>query len=184
MKKLLFVLAFTFIGGQAFSQELPVSEKTGKVSYENVITVEGSTSSDLYISANEWFATTFNSANDVIQMQDKEAGKLIGRGVIQARLKQYGSLKYSGLWNYTLSITTREGRYKYSLTNISHSGRDGIQNTMPNCGVIESNKSACNLYYTKKKWKEEKARLNNEIISIVNSLLEYMSETNLENDSW
>ena len=184
MKKLLFVLAGICTFQQVFSQELPISEKTNKITYEGVINIEGATATDLYLKANEWFAIAFNSANNVIQMQDKEAGKLIGKGAIQARLKQYGSLKYSGLWNYTLSINTREGRYKYSFTNINHTGRDAYNTTMPDCGLIENEKSDCPLYYSKKKWKQEKERLNTEIKIIVNNLLEFMSDTNSEDDDW
>jgi len=184
MKRILFALAVVCTIQQMFSQELPISEKTNKISYEGVINIEEASATDLYVKANEWFAITFNSANNVIQMQDKDAGKLIGKGVIQARLKQYGSLKYSGLWNYTLSINTREGRYKYSLTNINHSGRDGIQYTMPDCGLIENEKSDCPLYYSKKKWNQEKERLNTEIKIIVNNLLEFMSDINNEDDDW
>ena len=86
MKKLLFALAVISTIQQVFSQELPISEKTGKVCYEDVVKVEGVSASDLYVRANEWFAKTFNSANAVIQMQDKEAGKIIGKGYVPVQL--------------------------------------------------------------------------------------------------
>ena len=64
-----------FTTQQGFSQDLPINEKTGKVSFENIVKVDGVSKIDLYLLANEWFAKTFNSGNSVIQMQDKEEGE-------------------------------------------------------------------------------------------------------------
>ena len=61
MKRILFALAVVCTIQQMFSQELPISEKTNKISYEGVINIEEASATDLYVKANEWFAITFNS---------------------------------------------------------------------------------------------------------------------------
>ena len=49
-----------------------------------VLTNDTSLTKDiLFVRANEWFAIKFVSANDVIQMIDKDAGKIVGKGYVK-----------------------------------------------------------------------------------------------------
>jgi|SaaInlStandDraft_1057018.scaffolds.fasta_scaffold100865_2 hypothetical protein len=68
MKKLLFTYVF-LLSVSLFAQK--------PLEYDSIIEVEGITKNDIYVQVNDWLATTFNSANDVIQMADKDAGKFI-----------------------------------------------------------------------------------------------------------
>lgn len=54
---------------------------TPKVS--EIIEVPG-TKDELYIRANQWMVRTFKSAKSVIQYQDKEAGKIMGKCILQS----------------------------------------------------------------------------------------------------
>ena len=63
MKKLLFTYVF-LLSVSLFAQK--------PLEYNSIIEVEGITKNDIYIQVNDWLATTFNSANDVIQMADKD----------------------------------------------------------------------------------------------------------------
>ena len=49
--------------------------------YSEVVEVPGKTADQLYSSAREWFAITFKSAKDVIQMEDPTNKKIIGKGL-------------------------------------------------------------------------------------------------------
>lgn len=80
--------------------------------FELIDTVAGS-KNDLYVKAYEWMAKTFVSAKSVIQMQDKEAGKIIGRAV-------FSSAK--GTTNYILAIDVKDGKYMASIEQFSHEG--------------------------------------------------------------
>ena len=53
-----------------------------QISTTNVIDVEGKSKDELYILANSWFVAQFNSGKSVIQLNDKEAGVIIGKGYI------------------------------------------------------------------------------------------------------
>lgn len=49
--------------------------------FEKIVEISNQSKNDLYIKANSWFVSTFNSAESVIEFQDKEAGKIMGKYV-------------------------------------------------------------------------------------------------------
>lgn len=86
--------------------------------YSEVIKVPGKTSNQLYVSAREWFAESFKSANEVLQMDDPLNGKLIGKGSMPI------SVKYKSAFNtipiilhatYTIKISVKDSVYKYEI---------------------------------------------------------------------
>ena len=83
---------------------------------EEVVTMDETTDTKdvLFVRAHEWFALTFRSANDVIQMADKNAGKLIGKGYVTVPMPNYGIL------SFTLIVECRDGRYKYTVQDVIH----------------------------------------------------------------
>ena len=85
--------------------------------FHKVDSVEG-TQSQLFSKANEWLAVSFNDSKSVIQMADKEAGKIVGKGVMSSQ-SSMGTLIGSSTFyvKYTITITAKEGRYKVDLTD-------------------------------------------------------------------
>jgi hypothetical protein len=113
MKKLIFII-YCFFPALCFSQE-----------YSEVVQIEGKTAQQLYTTAREWFAKTFVSANDVIQMEDPVSGKIIGKGsnhITESYVVGKGitvmHTKIDWYPNFTLKIEVKDGRYKYELTDI------------------------------------------------------------------
>lgn len=102
MKKLFFFLLFIPL--------LTISQE-----YSEVVQVEGKSTDQLYSSAREWFALTFNSANDVLQMDDPVAGKLIGKGVRQVDYTGVELPTYMNMY-FTLMVELKDGRYKQTIT--------------------------------------------------------------------
>ena len=47
--------------------------------FEQIIDVPNNTKDQLYVEVNSWFVETFNSAESVIEFQDKEAGRVMGK---------------------------------------------------------------------------------------------------------
>ena len=179
MKKLFFALLI-LTSQNILSQDFPINEKTGEVSFGKIIQAENVSKSDLYIRANEWFAKTFNSSQSVIQMQDKEAGKIIGKGNITA-YGHYGKNE-SGIWNFTISFRAKEGRFQYSITDIYHdkglavSGSGGnIKNVKPECGKW---------LLTNKQWNKIKARAYVDFTNISKDFEETMTRVISEDDDW
>lgn len=93
--------------------------------YAEVVQVEGKSSTELYSLGKQWFVNTFNSANAVLQMDNPELGKLIGKGITNI----YDAYQTGGIGNipvsvnyklsYTVNLSVKEGRYKYSIENIT-----------------------------------------------------------------
>lgn len=105
---LLSLIAFTALA------QMPISDETSLYTYQDVVETPGISSKDLYVRANSWFATRYNSAQNVIQYNDKEEGKIIGKGAF--------TLLYSmaeRMVNYTITIEVKEGRYRYTISQFS-----------------------------------------------------------------
>ena len=113
MKKIIFGLALIFTTQQAFSQE--------NFTISKVIKTDEVGKNMIYVAINDWFATKYNSANDVIQMADKEAGIIIGDGSTDYTKQgmMYGC--YVGSIKYTIKVYMKGNRFKVDITNFRHS---------------------------------------------------------------
>ena len=180
-KTILLLSSFLLLSFIVSAQDFPINEKTGKVSYEGIVQVEGNSATDLYIKANEWFAMRFNSANNVIQMQDKDAGKIIGKGAIEVEKSGY----HNGVFDFTIKFTSKEGRFKYVITDIVHDKRGSNLNCSGG-GAIENEKPACgSMNMFKKHWNILKTQAHNKLTVLSNDLKNHMSNTNNDdNDDW
>jgi hypothetical protein len=118
---------------------LPFDDETKRITYSEVVTVDSSTSkNELYSRGREWFAKAYKSSTDVLQMDDKESGKIVGKALMQVYHKALGSNYKSGYINYTISLYLKDGRYKYEITNFHHTGQYvGDGNSIPDYGVCE-----------------------------------------------
>lgn len=140
IKNLLLFSALTLLSvsnalGQKETPKLPIDSLTNKITYSEVVYVDSlANKQELFSRAREWFAKAYNSANNVIQMEDKENGKIVGKALIQVYHKSLGSNLPVGHINYTISIYLKDGRYKFEITDFYHTG-DG--NKTPDYGVCE-----------------------------------------------
>jgi len=119
MKKLTLLL-FLIIPLLSFSQDeakLPF-DQDGRVVYSNVIE-QTATKNELYLRAKEWFARTFKSSQDVIQFDDKETGKIIGKGFSSGSFRgQLGVTVPTDVY-FTMSVATKDNKYKYEISAIT-----------------------------------------------------------------
>lgn len=91
---------------------LPI--KDGKVYYSDVIQSNG-TADQLYTSARSWTAKNFVNAQNVIQMDDPTSHKMIIKA--SCPVSKDGQFFY-----YTLTIQTKDGRYRYELSDFLMQG--------------------------------------------------------------
>ncbi|MDQ1770429.1 DUF4468 domain-containing protein [Labilibaculum sp. A4] len=105
MKKLLLGILLLF-SVSAFAKE-----------FTEVIEAPDKTADQLYSSARGWFAETFKSADDVLQMDDPVSGKLIGKGFSKVPIKAAGMIVEIKM-QYTIKIFVKDGRFKYDISNI------------------------------------------------------------------
>lgn len=108
--------------------------------------VLGVTKDQLYTRAYEWLAKAYRSANDVIQMQDKEAGRLVGKGTTTVRVRGVSA----GYVRHTFTIYLKDGRYKYVLTDLVH--EPGGMKDVYSGGPLESPKAEILPFGGKKPW--------------------------------
>ncbi len=87
------------------STELSKEEMT----VSKIIELESS-KDDLYVSSNLWLAEYFKSAEAVIEVQDKEAGLLMGKGMISS--SNFFGTNY---FRFTVKIETKENKARISL---------------------------------------------------------------------
>lgn len=74
-------------------------DKNNALTYVQVIQAPGKTKNDLYILLNYWFTSTFNDANSVIKLNDKDLGTIIAQGYVSSIAQHIG-----GMSSYNVSI--------------------------------------------------------------------------------
>jgi hypothetical protein len=85
------------------------------ITYKAIVDVSGVSANDIYSRSRECFATAFNSANNVLQMDDRTAGKLIGKGVFHTYLLKAGFgaiMPINYVIGFTVNISIKEAKYR------------------------------------------------------------------------
>lgn len=75
-------------------------DKNNSLTYTQIVDCGESTKEQLYVILNYWFTASFNDANSVIKLNDKELGVIIGEGYVSNIAGHLG-----GLNSYNVSIT-------------------------------------------------------------------------------
>jgi len=133
MKKVLLVLLFipTLLIAQQrekYDTVNPIYEEVfpienGRIVFSEVVPVDNVSKDELFVRANSWIARTFNSPKDVIQFNDKEAGKIICKTVTGATVgKGFNKVTIDPVY-FILQIETREGRYRIVASDFIHEYR-------------------------------------------------------------
>jgi len=101
---------------------MEVDPSTNLIAYSGVPEVAGATAADLYDRAFKWGQDYYKNFGEKLRKQDKEAGEM----EIFARFPVYvydkkgvKTTSTQGLAQYTLTIRFRDGRYKYTLTDLN-----------------------------------------------------------------
>jgi hypothetical protein len=132
------VLLFSIINLSA-QVSLPIDSITQRITYTEIIKLDSTYTKDqLYSIIREWTSKSFKSSQDVIQMDDKENGKLIIKALFPTYYKLLGMNAWQGDIYFTFSIYIKDGRYKYEVTNFNHVGGTRRGETFPTLGSCES----------------------------------------------
>lgn len=114
MKKCLFLMLVLISSVSVIGQDRPFQCDT-------VIQAKGKSVAEIYASVKVWVATVFNSANDVIQMDDAQNGIMICKGRFHYKAPGGVNLRsMSGYVDYTMKVQVREGRYKVTIGDFIH----------------------------------------------------------------
>ncbi|MGB0521463.1 MAG: DUF4468 domain-containing protein [Flammeovirgaceae bacterium] len=96
-------------------------DKNGQINYTEVMHIGDVSKEQFYFRAKAWFTETFRNANEVIQMDSKAAGTVIGKGNRNVYLETAFAPVEVTL-HYTVKIFCKDGRYKYEITDMVYSG--------------------------------------------------------------
>ncbi len=94
---------------------VPVNSETKLVDFTGTETVDSTSQLELYSRSREWFARSFVSSKAVLEMDDKEAGKLIGKA-FSKMITVGGNTEM----HFLVSVYVKDNKYKYSFSNISY----------------------------------------------------------------
>lgn len=96
-------------------------DKNNSLVYSQVVECPGKSKADLYILLNYWYSNTFNDANSVIQLNDKELGCIIGKGYVDKIAEHVGgSNTYYVNIKPIIKTDIKEGKVRITYTITSY----------------------------------------------------------------
>ncbi|MBP6335496.1 MAG: DUF4468 domain-containing protein [Bacteroidia bacterium] len=162
------------------SAPVPVDPITKMITYEGVVEVKGETAATLYKRALEWFKTNYKNPTDVIRENDEAGNKIVGKHrfkIMNPPDKNGVREGDAGLIEYTITVSSRDGRFKYEITQFSwkqasvYPCERWLQTTEPGY------KPAYNDYLI---------QLDKEILVLISNLKDYMAHAKpvKDKDNW
>lgn len=141
------------------SLNLP-TDSNGRVEYQGVVEAD-KTQEEIHSAAREWAARNFKSAQNVIQLDDKEAGNLIAKG----NLGRY-TVSLAGYYtvNFTLQVESKDGRFRYTLDQFTGTHTAGVEDPLSQIKLNEN----------------EGKRLKSDINNLIESLTKSIKGDNTE----
>ena len=93
---------------------IPIDNE-GSIYYEGVVKVDSLVKKqDIYRAVREWFVSNYVSGKDVLQLDDKEEGKMLGKGIHKYQFVNGINISEVAL-TFVLSIEARDGKYRYKM---------------------------------------------------------------------
>lgn len=136
MRKIFLSFAFLFaIISFVHGQNLPLDAKTGKITYLEVVDATGMTAKDIFKAAKDWGT----SKGFKIKKEDEATGEIVFDGVLPVDYTGIKGKPEKGNITYSFSVFTKEGKYRFILTDVVHVGL----NNAPSGGKLESATPAC-----------------------------------------
>lgn len=140
MKKTLLIIPLLFLAIPMLAQsdkeadqnrygkgKMPFTED-GRVVFSKIVSANECNADKIFNSVRLCITELFNSANDVIQMEDKESHILVCKGFSKVPTRGLmGGVQAAQVW-YTLKIQTKDGRYKIDIYDIKGHYPGGVVN--------------------------------------------------------
>jgi len=156
----------------SFGQELPVDQKTGKITYIEVVDAAGLTASDMYAVAKKW-----GNDKKFTLKEDKENESVLFNGSTPVEYPNAsGNNNDKGKVSFTCYVFLKDGKYRFIFTDLVHTaegkvvGSDGgkLENVSPDCGKTKM---------SAKGWVTIKAKADVNLKALVADLKRVMKET-------
>lgn len=123
MKRYILFLFFTFSTSIIFAQSpFDLDPVTQKVIFTKTYQTKLKKGA-LYSKINEWFATTFPSSKQVIQVDDKAGGKIIGKSSFDHEYP-INTVWHKFHFIYSVKVNYKDNKYRCTFTDILISSPD------------------------------------------------------------
>lgn len=159
--------------------DLPLNT-SGKAEFTKTIDLDSISKKKLHAKAKLWVVNAFKSANNVIQYDDADEGRIVGKGNADIRgngTGMAGSIHrdQAGHVNFTVEILSKDNKCRIRIYDIYHEA-------VYSGGVIENKKPACGgLYMTAKTWNSIQKQTSDLITGIA---LNFRDAITNENNDW
>lgn len=141
MKNILLVILIPFI---SFSQ---------KIEFIKIDSNLNQSKNELFIKAKTWLANNYVSAKDVIQLEDKEAGKLIAKGFHKVPMKSvFGNVvSYDQIWSIA-TIEVKDNKYRITINQFNHVAGPNLYGKPDGAsyGSLDNDEKPKGMFYSKK----------------------------------
>ncbi|WP_256013101.1 DUF4468 domain-containing protein [Desertivirga xinjiangensis] len=123
MKKLILLSLIVFpilafCQGKKDRTPIVIPIKDGKIFYEQIVTVDSASKSDLYDKSRKWLAEAFNDSKEVIKVDNKESGNIVGSGIFDIVTNTFfGS---ASRISFMIDITIKDSKYRAQVYQFSY----------------------------------------------------------------
>lgn len=151
------------------------AQESEKLSFVEIVPVEGVSSDELYNRAEIWIATAFRNPDKVTKYRNAENHQII----LMPRLnfqysKTVGKAAASGTIEYTMKINTRDGRYRVEVTDCYHNASSGFGLLTVDTVLTKCRLKLTTLKWEQQVWNEVQAAINREVLLLFNTLKQNM----------
>lgn len=160
-------------------------DENGKGRMEIVVGHPGS-KEQIFVRAKEWVFKTYNSGKSVVQMEDKEAGVIVGEGVTERLTYKNGLITNdAGYFAYQITLNFKEGKYRCVIDKIKYKRGDMV--LKEGADIAEdypSNWGDFGKGQKEREWIKMKEQAINHLKLVFVSLQTFMSESKKKDDGW
>lgn len=141
---------------------------------------------ELYTLTKMYIAETWNSAQDVIQNDDKDAGVIVVKGLcIKSQFFQLNNHKWT--FSYTIKFQFKDNKYRIIVDNVYCQSARCEQYDwplMPVADTYPTEKGFRQTSLTEQKYLEIMSLLKNDLQSIIDGYENYLNTTKGNNSDW
>ena len=149
----------------------------GKVEYSSVVNVDSISADILFSKAKLFITEAFKSGKDVTQLIDEATKTIIGKGTIKVEVAKMLGMVFPGYVKFTVTISSKEGRYKYIFTNFILDYQGGTSQPRIEASLDNENNPRT---VSKKQWAFVKGQVNETILLMIKDLKSTMQK----NEEW
>jgi uncharacterized protein with TBP-like fold DUF4468 len=162
--------------------------------FAEVIEAAGVPRDELYARAKVWFVAAFIDSKQILEVEDKTEGLLVGKGSIPYEPKMLRQMPLHGQIHFTLKVVVKDGRFRYELSNFTHRASETFvpglgKVTQVDFGLITTSDEPpeSKILYKKPKqkaWEEMKQMSNAVAIQLIASLRAGMQKNSKGSEEW